>query len=190
VLSNLVVSGGWQHEAPEYGFVTVRLALAAPTASVPPPGTDRALARAAYGFALASRGLWDAWRWAPEQAGAAVQAGFMQEQKYRLRVLLASEGGLGLTVPVSDSAGSSQLVGQLAAEALFGKKVLVFGPRLQGVLMPLAESSSFQVSGGLSALVALGSNAMLKAQLLANIDHPLARGLGVWGLKLSGGASW
>jgi hypothetical protein len=186
--SNVILGTGLQSGREERPWRTARISIALPLAQLPDHGTERALALAAYDYALAARGLFDPWVWAPEQGGIAVQgAAATVVRRSRTRLVLAGEGGLGLTVPIGDSDASTQFFGQVAGEALIGRFGL--GPRIQAIWMPLADTANFQTSAGLVVVSILSRRVLFKAQVLMNLDAPLAD-TSLWGFKLGMSAAW
>lgn len=140
--------------------------------------------RAAYGWAAAMRGLWDAWLWAPEQTGAAL-GGVLEHRPgspVRLRLLMDAAATASFSYATREA---GDLYGQVAAEAEVRPGRWTFGMRLQSVWVT-AQSNNQQVA--LSPKIAVRF-ASVEAWLrwVVNLDEPLGyaeQGLSVGALAL------
>lgn len=148
-------------------------------------GVQRGFSRGMYAHALAMRGLWNPWLWAPEQIGAATGALWIVDPSKDFRLRL--EGGLGATLPLSDvTQDIADLFLQLAASIELRAGVLSLGTRLQSVLMT-ADSDPLQLA--IAPYLRVNARTWaLDARLLINLDEPLGvagAGLDAWGVLLS-----
>jgi len=148
-------------------------------------GTKRGFSRAMYAHALATRGLWNAWLWAPEQIALAsgVTWAFRPPGDVRLR----AEGALGVTLPLDDvTQDTADLFVQLAFAAELSGGPLAFGLRLQSVLMT-ADSDPLQLAIVPYARANFDAWAV-GLRWVINLDEPLGfvgAGLDAWGLLFS-----
>lgn len=145
----------------------------------------RALMRSAYAHAAATRGLWNAWLWAPEQVALVVNAEWVHAFSREARVIV--EGGAAVTSSISQATREpADALLQLAAAIEARPTAVALGLRLQGVLMTASDPTQFSVVPYLSA--ALGPKLSLTASLAVNLDPPLGSlgaGLGMWGALLA-----
>lgn len=192
--SNLVLGGMLEDGDLEGGWAAVRASLAAPTARLPSNGPARGFARSAYAFALAARGLFRPWTWAPNQAAVAVEGAAITSRplgrRSRSHFVAGVEAGTALTVPVADPGTSAQMFGQLAGQVGVGSAAFDIGPRAQLVWMPFADAATVQTSLGAAVDVYIGPRGLVRAQLLRHFDAPLGDGLGSVGFVIGGSGAW
>lgn len=145
----------------------------------------RALMRSAYAHAAATRGLWNAWLWAPEQIALVLGAEWLHAFSSEARLIV--EGGAALTHSISQATRApADALLQLAAAIEARPTLIAFGLRFQGVLMTASDPTQFSVVPYLSA--ALGPKLSLTASVAVNLDPPLGllgAGLGMWGALLA-----
>jgi hypothetical protein len=164
----------------------LRTGLTIPTAWLPRDGVYRSLHREAYALASATRGLWDAWLWAPQHAAFALTANYRHALTAWLDVQLAA----GLAV----AAELGYLTEDMAS--VFGQVSpaleLRHGPLYAGVA---ARAVTFAPADDHAQLSALGYVGLRFAQLrveasgLCNLDEPLGAagaGLSLCGMWLAG----
>lgn len=160
--------------------------LNVPAAWLPRDVERRSVARSSYALAAATRGLWDAWLWVPEQMALAVGGGYRRPlaPQLRLRVDGAIAGSVSLSWLTPDVGA---LYGQLAPALELFAGELYLGVRVQGVVLA-PQSDPLQWS----ASVYLGitrEHWSLEARGLCNLDEPLGfagAGLSVCGAWLQG----
>jgi hypothetical protein len=158
--------------------------LNVPAAWLPRDVVHRALARNSYALAAATRGLWDAWLWVPEQMALAVGGSYRHQWLHhlRLRVEAAVAGSVSLSWLTSDVGA---LYGQLAPAVEYVLGSAYVGVRAQAVVLA-PQSDPLQLSAG--AYVGFAqSHWTLEARGLCNIDQPLGfvgSGLSVCGAWL------
>jgi hypothetical protein len=145
----------------------------------------RALMRLAYAHASASRGLWDVWLWAPEQASLVLGARFAQALGDD--VWLRLEGGVAGSLSVSQvTRDAGDGYAQLSAAMDAHRGPFAFGLRLQEVVMT-SSSDAAQFSVGPYATLQLG-RWIVGARGVFNVDPPLGflgGGLHTWGVLWS-----
>jgi hypothetical protein len=145
----------------------------------------RALMRLAYAHASASRGLWDPWLWAPEQASLVLGARFAQALGDD--VWLRLEGGAAGSLSVSQvTRDLGDGYAQLSAAVETHTGPLDLGLRLQQVLMT-SSSDAAQFSLGPYAALHMG-RWTASARGVFNVDPPLGflgGGLHTWGVLWS-----
>jgi hypothetical protein len=164
----------------------VYAALAHPLAWLPESVAARGLVRAGYAYAAASRGLWDAWLWAPEQLTAALGAAWVHDLGEFARVRL--DGAFALATPLSGlTRRAADVYAQFAPGLEFHAARLAAGFALQSVLM---SSSPDPVQLSLAPFGRIDmSTWQIELRGVLNIDEPLGflgAGLGTWGWLLSG----
>jgi hypothetical protein len=181
---NPMLSVAHRLSALEHNRFDVWLGATAPLAWLA-DGTKRGFSRAMYAHALATRGLWNAWLWAPEQTALAsgVKWAFKPSRDLRLR----AEGALGVTLPLGDvTQDAADLFVQLATAVEGSAGLLAFGLRLQSVLMT-ADSDPLQLA--IVPYVRANFNVWaLDLRTVINLDEPLGvfgAGLDAWGLLIS-----
>lgn len=170
--------GAWYQLRPE---LRLRFGVTAPLSFL---GFDALAGQRAAGYSLAAgmRGLWDAWLWAPERAGA--QVGLqLAPQQVCPHLWVAAEADAAGTVSVQRfSNRSADGYFQAAAELLLGDQRLRFGLRAQ-VVMISAEGDGVQTS--IAPVVTYGGERVaVRGRWVLNIDRPL--GLIGTGLDVSG----
>jgi hypothetical protein len=165
-------------------LLAVYAAIAHPLAWLPDSPAERGLVRAGYAYSAATRGLWDAWLWAPEQVTAVVGANWSLAltDHTALRLELSVAAALSL----SGSGRRATEYAQLAPELEVHFARVHAGLRLQSVVMsgwsdPLQLSVSPFVRADLQQW-------QLELRAVLNIDEPLGfmdAGLGIWGWLLA-----
>jgi hypothetical protein len=177
----------WYARTNDAGTDRVSLAagFTAPMAWLSYDIVKRGLMRSAYAHAAATRGLWNAWLWAPEQVALVVAAEWAHVFNQQARVLL--EGGAAVTQSISQvTRAPADAILQLAAAIEARPAAIAFGLRFQGVLMTAGDATQFSAVPYLSA--PLGSQLTLVASVAVNLDPPLGlfgAGLGMWGALLA-----
>lgn len=164
----------------------VGLGLAVPLAAVD-IGPDGRLQRAAYNYAVAMRGLWNAWLWAPDRISFVAP----MEATWQLRGgwLFEGQGAVAGVVPIRHGESDADLFIQLAGAAGYQLAPVTLGVRLQTVIVPTVSADQAQVS---LAPWIRGHWAPLftSLSLPINLDGPLGglRGMDRWALILAIGA--
>lgn len=171
----------WFATPPARDRVRVYAGLSVPAAWLPRDVVKRGLARNAYAFAAATRGLWNAWLWAPEQITLALGAQYTRELDAYMRFVLAgaAAGGAALS-RLSDAPGTGYA--QLAPAVELHDAVIALGLRIQGVLTS-AGRDPLQLGGGAYLRLTLG-NLEIELSGHCNLDSPLGfigAGAGVCG---------
>jgi hypothetical protein len=149
-----------------------------PAAWLPRDATRRGILRDGYAFGAATRGLWNAWLWAPQQIALAVAAKLLHEPTaaWRVGVDAALAGSLSMGRFTRDP-GAAYL--QLAPLLELHGQLLTAGVRVQAVLTD-ARPDPLQLSA--QAYVRFEqAHWQLQAAGLCNLDQPL----GVFGSGLS-----
>lgn len=145
----------------------------------------RGLMRLAYAHAAATRGLWDVWLWAPEQAALVLGAKFSQDLGDD--VWLRLEGGAAGSLSVSQvTRDVGDLYAQLSAAVEARAHDVDLGLRVQEVLAT-SSSDAAQLSIGPYAALHLGAW-IVGARGVINVDPPLGffgAGLHTWGVLLT-----
>jgi hypothetical protein len=168
------------HEAALGPRTWLRVAAGAtvPAAWLPPDATRRGILRDGYAFGAATRGLWNAWLWAPQQIALALAAKLLHDPTALWRIGL--EGALAGSLSMGQftrDAGAAYL--QLAPLIELRGQLLAAGVRLQAVLSD-ARPDPLQLSA--QAYVRFERpHWQLQAAGLCNLDEPL----GVLGAGLS-----
>ena len=149
-----------------------------PAAWLPRDATRRALLRDAYAFGAATRGLWNAWLWAPQQIALAATGRLVHEVSTHVRV--GAEAGLGGSLSMGQlTRDLGAFYAQLAPLIELRGELLVAGLRVQAVLTD-AHPDPLQLST--RAYVRFErEHWQLEAAGLCNLDEPL----GVFGTGLS-----
>jgi hypothetical protein len=149
-----------------------------PVAWLPRDATRRSLYRSGYAFGAASRGLWNAWLWAPAQISIAAGVRWFHELGAGLR--LGADAGLGGGLDLvrgDEQLGSLYL--QVAPSLELAGELLVWGARMQAVMTDTPEDLA-QLSA--SSYVQFHQPGWhLEVAGLCNLDAPL----GVVGSGLS-----
>lgn len=116
----------------------VDVGMTVPAAWLPRDSSRRGLIRQGYAFGAATRGLWNAWLWAPEQLSLAVLGRFSHRivPSLRLVVEAAAAGAIALS-QLTYAFGT--VYGQLAPALELHGELLTFGVRAQAV----ATSAAF-----------------------------------------------
>jgi hypothetical protein len=149
-----------------------------PAAWLPRDTTRRAMLRDGYAFGAATRGLWNAWLWAPQQIAFAVAGRISHQLSARFRT--GVEAGLAGSLSMGNvTRDAGALYAQLAPLIEARAALLTFGARLQAVLSD-ASPDPLQLSA--QAYVRIErAHWQLEAAGLCNLDEPL----GVLGSGLS-----
>lgn len=161
--------------------LTVWLGSTLPLARLP-EGAERSLGRAALAYAVATRGLWNAWQWAPERLGMAGGLCFHLTLTGRLR--LRTETAVGSTFGLGEERGINDLFLQVAPAMEVDSGIAQLGLRAQGVLMTASDPSQISIVPYLRGTIGRWT---LDGRVLINVDEPLGfsgAGLGIWGVLL------
>lgn len=166
-----------RHRLDTWAGVTLPLAWLA-------DGVERGFSRAMYAYALASRGLWNPWLWAPESLGVASGGTYVADLSRDAAIIV--EGALGVTAPLTDvSQDTADLYVQVASAGELGAGVARLGVRVQGVFMT-SDIDALQ-----TALVPYMrfdfGRWSFGGRFLLNLDEPLGfmgAGIDAWGLTL------
>gem|GEM_PF-3975471 len=158
--------------------LSVAAGATVPAAWLPRDATRRGILRDGYAFGAASRGLWNAWLWAPQQIALALAAKLVHEPgaSWRLGVDAALAGSLSMGQFTRDAGA---VYAQLAPLIELRGQLLVAGVRLQAVLTD-AHPDPLQLSAHTYVRFER-AHWQLQAAGLCNIDRPL----GVLGSGLS-----
>jgi hypothetical protein len=175
------------HEAAIGPHTWLSLAAGAtvPAAWLPRDATRRGILRDGYAFGAATRGLWNAWLWAPQQIAFAIAAKLLHEPAaaWRVGVEAALAGSLSMGQFTRD-AGAAYL--QLAPLLELRGQLLTAGVRMQAVLSD-ARPDPLQLSA--QAYVRFEqAHWQLQAAGLCNLDPPLGvlgSGLSICGVLLA-----
>lgn len=161
---------------------TLYVGLTVPAAWLPRDVVKRGLTRNAYAFAAATRGLWNAWLWAPEQIALALGGRYERELDPYTRFVLegAAAGGVSLS-RLSDALGTGYL--QLGPAVELHERPIALGLRLQGVLTTGA-ADPLQLGASLYLRLTV-SEVQLELGGLCNLYGPL--GFTGVGAELCGG---
>ena len=163
----------------------VRAGATVPAAWLPSTVVRRGFIRGAYGYASATRGLWNAWLWGPEQLALSVGADWNRRLSPTVRG--GAEADAAYSIPlVPRFRQLADLFLQLAPWAEVYGPHFAFGVRAQAVIM-VAAGDHLQLSAAPYVRAELGALS-LQAQVLLNLDAPLGYmdgGLGIWGLLVS-----
>jgi len=186
---NPLLNVWYENDRDAVDHVHLYAGLSVPLAWLPRDSVRRGLARTGYAFAAATRGLWNAWLWVPEQLALALGGLYTHRlaSYARLRVDAAAAGSVSLSW-LTREVGS--IYGQLAPALELSAGPLQFGVRAQAVAVA-PQSDPLQLSAGVYvgfeqeswAVVAHGS---------CNLDPPLGifgSGLGVCGTWISAAVS-
>ena len=159
-------------------WLSVETGATIPAAWLPRDATRRAILRESYAFGAATRGLWNAWLWAPQQISFALAAKLVHELMPWLRVGVdaALAGSLSMGQFTRDGGA---VYGQLAPLIELRGQLLAAGVRLQAVLTD-ARPDPLQMSA-LTYVRFERPHWQLQVAGLCNIDPPL----GVLGPGLS-----
>ena len=178
---NPALSGDWwlSHAGPDRWQLSA--SIVPPAAWLPDSVEQKGMVRAAYAYAGAARGLWNAWWWGPEQIAAALGARW--DHSLSAQVRGGAEAGLAMSVPFAYQVHNRVLsFMQLAPFIELHDKQFVAGARMQAVAMTSA-SDMLQLSvvpyAGLDA-----DRWSLLFRAVINLDGPLGfigNGLGAWG---------
>lgn len=148
-------------------------------------GVERGFSRTNYAYALATRGLWSPWLWAPEQVGVASGGRWRFDVTPEFSV--TAEGALGATLALSDvTQDPADLYLQLAPSAELGSDALRVGLRLQAVFMT-SDTDALQTALAPYLRFDVGEWSF-DARVLINLDEPLGfvgAGLDAWGILLA-----
>jgi hypothetical protein len=156
-----------------------------PAAWLPRDVVNRGLARNAYAFAAATRGLWNAWLWAPEQLALALGGRWQHDLgdavRFRLEAAVAAAASVSwLTRDIG------MLYGQVAPVLELHSELLRLGLRAQAVAVaPQSDPVQFSIGAYLGVEQPHWS---LDLHGLCNVDPPLGfigTGLSVCGAWLS-----
>jgi hypothetical protein len=168
----------------------VYMTLAPPLAWLPDSTARRGLVRGSYAYAAATRGLWDAWLWGPEQVATAGGARWSRTAPH---LRYGAQGAVAASLPLSPIGrnvigGFLQLAPFVELHEARGQDALQFslGVRLQAVLMS-AATDLLQLSVSPYARLETG-RVSLQLRGMLNLDEPsgfLGSGLGIWGMLLS-----
>lgn len=141
-----------------------------PTAWLPRDVVRRGLTRNAYAFAAATRGLWNAWLWAPEQVTFALGGKYLHELVPNMRLVVEAGGAAGLALSkLTDRAGTAYA--QLAPALELYDAPVTLGLRVQGVL---TSTGGDPLQFGASAYMRVTVTSLqLEAAGLCNLDAPL-----------------
>jgi hypothetical protein len=169
----------------ERSFLSVAAGATVPAAWLPRDAPRRGILRDGYAFAAASRGLWDAWLWAPQQIAFAVAAKLLHDPSahWRLGVEGALAGSLSMGHFTRDAGA---LYAQLAPLLELRGQLLAVGARLQAVLTD-ARPDPLQLSAHVYVRFER-PHWQLQAAGLCNLDRPLgvlAGGMSVCAALLS-----
>jgi hypothetical protein len=167
----------------------VAVGMTIPAAWLPRDATRRSLMRDAYALGAATRGLWNAWLWAPQQIALAATAQVLHELSPSWRV--GAEAGLAGSYTLGRFTNDlGALYGQLAPLIELHGSLLTAGVRMQAVVTD-ARPDPLQLSA--AAYVRFEQPQwQLQAAGLCNLDSPLgviAPGLSICGALLSVGVS-
>jgi hypothetical protein len=178
----------WSDRAPSpEDRLRVYAGMTIPAAWLPRDATRRSLYRSAYAFGAGSRGLWNAWLWAPEQMSVAAGATWFHTLSKQVRVGVDATLGGGLSlVRGADDVGT--LYAQLAPTLELVGERLVLGTRLQAVMTDTREDR-LQLSA--QSYLRFGQATWtLEISGLCNLDEPLGfvgAGLSICGAYLAVG---
>lgn len=152
--------------------------LTMPVAWLPPDATRRAVLRDSYALSAATRGLWNAWLWAPQQI--ALAAAGRLEHDFNAHARAGVEAGLGGSLSMGHfTRDLGAFYAQLAPLIELRGELLLGGLRFQAVLTD-ARPDPLQLSA--QAYVRFERPQwQLEAAGLCNLDEPL----GVMGAGLS-----
>lgn len=166
----------------------VAVGVTFPAAWLPRDATRRGLLRNGYAFGAATRGLWNAWLWAPQQIALAAAGRLVHELSAHVRV--AAEAGLGGSLSMGQfTRDLGAFYAQLAPSIELRGELLVAGLRVQAVLTD-AHPDPLQLSSQ-AYLRFERAHWQLEAAGLCNLDEPLGvlgTGLSVCSALLSIGA--
>lgn len=159
-----------------------------PAAWLPRDAPRRGILRESYAFSAATRGLWNAWLWAPQQIAFAVAAQLTHDPATLWRV--GVDAGLAGSLSMgSFTRDAGAFYAQLAPLIELHGQLLAVGLRLQAVISD-ARPDPLQLSA-LSYVRFARPHWQLQAAGLCNIDQPLGflgSGLSVCSALLSLGA--
>lgn len=149
-----------------------------------PDDVARGFGRAMYAYALASRGLWNAWLWAPESLGVASGGSYVTNVSPDVAIIV--EGAAGATAPLSDvTQDAADLYAQVASAGELGAGAVWIGLRVQGVFMT-SDIDALQTALSPYARVEVGAWSF-GGRVLFNLDEPLGfmgAGIDAWSLTL------
>jgi hypothetical protein len=152
--------------------------MTVPAAWLPRDATRRGVLRDGYALSAATRGLWNAWLWAPQQISLALAGALRHELSERVR--LGLDAGLAGSLSMGDfTRDLGALYGQLGGHAEVHGELVTLGLRAQAVLTD-ALHAPLQLSG-LGYLRFEQAHWQLEAAGLCNLNEPL----GVFGDGLS-----
>jgi len=176
---------GWQGAIGPSTSLSVDAGATIPAAWLPRDATRRVVLRDSYAFGAATRGLWNAWLWAPQQIAFAVAAKLVHEPAafWRVGVDAAFAGSLSMGQFTRDAGA---LYAQLAPLIELRGQLLAAGLRVQAVLTDAAPDP-LQLSA-LTYVRFERPHWQLEAAGLCNLDPPLGvlgSGLSVCGALLS-----
>ena len=180
----------WYTSAAARDRYTLYLGLSVPTAWLPRSVVSRGLARNAYAFAAVSRGLWNAWLWAPEQIALAAAARYQRELDPHLRLVVEAGAAVGLSLSrLIDGVGT--LYAQLAPALELHDTRFALGLRPQAVLTT-SGTAALQLAAALYMRLQLSAATELELSGLCNLSGSLglmSRSLPVCGAQLAVGVS-
>jgi hypothetical protein len=148
----------------------VYVGLSVPTAWLPRDVVQRGLLRHAYAFAAATRGLWNAWLWAPEQVTLAIAGRYARDLDANMRLVVdaAAAGGVSLSA-LTDRLETGYA--QLAPALELHDSLMSVGLRVQAVMIS-THGDPLQWGSGLYLRLTLGT-LQLEAAAHCNLDAPL-----------------
>ena len=174
------------------GWLSLGIGLALPLASLPANTStqDGLAARAAYGYANALHGAWDAWKYLPESISLYVP---IELELGSTRFRYAGELAVGHGFFIGDGEVDSVTIWQLGARVQgYVTRSLSFGARLRTVLDLSSDiEDRAQVSFEPFFAAALG-HFLLGFGFVVNLTAPYGPGgdLFVWGSRLTLGAQF
>lgn len=156
-----------------------------PVAWLPRDATRRSLYRSGYAFGAASRGLWNAWLWAPAQVSIAAGVSWFHELGAGLRLGADAGVGGGLDLVRGDEQIGSLYL-QLAPSLELAGELLVWGARMQAVMTDTPEDFAQLSASSYVRFKQPGWHVEIAG--LCNLDAPLGlvgSGLSVCGASLA-----
>lgn len=172
------------------GYMRIGLGIAPPVIDVD-PGTDLVRDITAFSAALATRGWWDAWSYAPDTLSVVVPAQW--ETLVGGALLIGGDAAAGLLFPTDDRIDDdTDLTLQAAGTLGYRSGPLTVGGKLQGVWLATTDGDNAQLAAVpfVQADVARGAG-FVYSRFVLNLDEPLGvfgDGADVWGLYAGGGA--
>lgn len=171
------------------GYVRIGVGISPPVIDVD-PGPDLVRDISAFSSALATRGYWDTWSYAPDTLSLVIP---VQWESLVRGVLLGGEAAAGLLIPTDERIDDEADL-TLQAAGMLGVRggPLTIGAKLQMVWLATAGGDNAQLAAVpfVQADVASGAG-FVYSRLVLNLDEPLGvfgEGADIWGLHVGGGA--